>query len=146
MLLQFWSIFHTIDASCKQKIYLYQSLCEKCPNKTFFLVCFFLYSDLIQKNTDQKNIRIWILFTQCNTMRCINKILFKIKVTSKYKERKCECSSDFKSKWIFALIFSSEQRHQFWTLFTQCSTIRCINKILFKINVTSKRKERKCEC
>ena len=34
------------------------TLREKCPNKEFFLVCIFLYSD-------QKKLRIWTLFTQC---------------------------------------------------------------------------------
>ena len=31
----------------------------------FFLVHIFLYSDWIQENTDQKNLRIRTLFTQC---------------------------------------------------------------------------------
>ena len=38
---------------------------QKCPNTELFLVRIFLYSDWIQKNTDQKHLRIWILFTQC---------------------------------------------------------------------------------
>ena len=45
-----------------------EALSRKCPNTEFFLVCIFLYSDpylvQIQKNTDQKNLRIWTLFTQ----------------------------------------------------------------------------------
>ena len=35
---------------------------EKCPNTEFFLVRIFLYLDWIQENTDQKKLRIWILF------------------------------------------------------------------------------------
>ena len=34
------------------------TLREKCPNTDFFLV-------LLQKNTEQKKLRIWTLFTQC---------------------------------------------------------------------------------
>ena len=42
----------------------YYSLREKCPNTELFLVRIFLYLDWIQKNTDQKLLRIWTLFTQ----------------------------------------------------------------------------------
>ena len=42
------------------------TLREKCPNTEFFLVPIFLYSVRIQENTDQKKLRIWTLFTQCN--------------------------------------------------------------------------------
>ena len=35
-----------------------EALREKCPNTEFFLLRIFLYSD-------QKKIRIWTLFTQC---------------------------------------------------------------------------------
>ena len=51
---------------------------ENCPNAEFFLVRIFLYwtefGDLlreslysirVQENTDQKKLRIWTLFTQC---------------------------------------------------------------------------------
>ena len=41
------------------------SLCEKCPNMEFFLVCIFLYSVQIQENKDQKKLCIRTLFTQC---------------------------------------------------------------------------------
>ena len=40
------------------------SLCDKCPDTEFFLVRIFPYSDWIRENTDQKNLRIWTLFTQ----------------------------------------------------------------------------------
>ena len=43
------------------------SLREKCPNTELFLVRIFLYSIRIQENTDQKQLRIWTLFTQCIT-------------------------------------------------------------------------------
>ena len=56
------------------------SLCEKCPNTEFFLVCIFHirteYGDLrskfpysvrIRENRDKKKHRIWTLFTQCIT-------------------------------------------------------------------------------
>ena len=38
----------------KWDIKLYGSLPEKCPNREFFLVHIFLYSDWTQENTDQK--------------------------------------------------------------------------------------------
>ena len=38
--------------------------CENCPNKEFFLFRILLYSVRMQENTDQKNLRIWALFTQ----------------------------------------------------------------------------------
>ena len=40
------------------------ALCEKCPNTEYFLVHVFPYSVRMRKDTDQKKIRIWILFTQ----------------------------------------------------------------------------------
>ena len=43
------------------------TLREKCPNAEFFLILFLLYSDWIQENTDQKKLRIWILFAQCHS-------------------------------------------------------------------------------
>ena len=46
------------------------SLREKCPNTGFFLVRIFLYSVQIQENTDQKELRIWKLFTQCFLSTC----------------------------------------------------------------------------
>ena len=41
------------------------TLRKKCPNMEFFLIRIFLYSVRIQKNADQKKLRIWTLFTQC---------------------------------------------------------------------------------
>ena len=41
------------------------SLREKCQNIEFFSGPYFLYSDWIQENTDQKKLRIWTLFAQC---------------------------------------------------------------------------------
>ena len=41
------------------------SLCEKCPNRSYFLVPIFLYLFGIQENTDQKKLRISVHFTQC---------------------------------------------------------------------------------
>ena len=46
------------------RLLYHMTLPEKCPNTEFFLVCFFLYSDWIKENTDQKKLRIWTLFTQ----------------------------------------------------------------------------------
>ena len=40
------------------------SLCEKCPNTEFYLVRIFLYSVLIQENTDQKILRFLTRFSQ----------------------------------------------------------------------------------
>ena len=41
-----------------------RTLREKCSNTEFFLVRIFPYFDRIRGNTDQKNLRIWTLFTQ----------------------------------------------------------------------------------
>ena len=49
------------------------TLREKCPNTEFFLVCIFLYSVRIQENTDQKRLRIWTLFTQCDVYNSSSK-------------------------------------------------------------------------
>ena len=43
------------------------SLCEKCPNNEFFLVCI-----LMRENADQKKLRMWTLFTQCIDSRTQN--------------------------------------------------------------------------
>ena len=42
---------------------LFVTLREKCPNTEFFQVRIFLHSVRIQENTEQKNLRIWTLFT-----------------------------------------------------------------------------------
>ena len=59
-------------SACRKNILRNYALCwnftplhEKCPNAEFFLVRIFLYSVRIQKNTDQKKLCIWIIFTQC---------------------------------------------------------------------------------
>ena len=46
--------------NCSQSHFLQAILREKYPNTEFFLVLIFPYSDQI-------NLRIWTLFTQCNT-------------------------------------------------------------------------------
>ena len=48
------------------EVFFKLTLREKCPNTGFFLVRIFLYSNWIQENTDQKNLRSWTLFVQCN--------------------------------------------------------------------------------
>ena len=55
--------FRKQNAIVKQN-FIAKSLREKCPNTEFFLVRIFLYLDWIQKNVDQKKLRIWTLFTQ----------------------------------------------------------------------------------
>ena len=40
------------------------SLCEKCPNTEFFLVCIFWYLDWIRENMGQKKLRIGTIFKQ----------------------------------------------------------------------------------
>ena len=50
------------------------SLCEKCPNTEFLLFRIFPYSIQIRKNTDQKKLRIWTLFTQCLTILMIPRV------------------------------------------------------------------------
>ena len=42
------------------------TLHKKCPNTELILVRIFLCSDWMQENTDQKYLRIWTLFAQCN--------------------------------------------------------------------------------
>ena len=46
--------------------FLSLTLSQKCPNTEFFLGRMFLYLIRIQENTDQKKLRIWTLFRQCN--------------------------------------------------------------------------------
>ena len=54
-------------------LHMLTTLLEKCPNTDFFSGSYFpifglnteIYSVGIQENTDQKNLRIWTLFTQC---------------------------------------------------------------------------------
>ena len=41
-----------------------KSLCKKCANTEIFLVRIFPYSVQIRKNTDQKKLHIWTLFSQ----------------------------------------------------------------------------------
>ena len=41
-----------------------QTLRGKRPDTEFFQVLIFLYLDWIQENADQKNFRIWTLFTE----------------------------------------------------------------------------------
>ena len=41
-----------------------QTLRKKCPNMEFFLVRIFLYSDWMQENAGQKNLRIWTFLMQ----------------------------------------------------------------------------------
>ena len=65
-------IFHKF--TCKEyseikaviSLILKLTLREKCPNTEFFLVRIFPHSDWIRENMDQKKLRIWTLFTQCN--------------------------------------------------------------------------------
>ena len=45
---------------------------KKCPKREFFLVRIFPYLDSIQKKTDQKTLRIWTLFTQCEIFDIIS--------------------------------------------------------------------------
>ena len=47
------------------------TLHEKCPNTELLLIRIFLYSVQIQENTDQKLLRIWTLFMQCQRQRCV---------------------------------------------------------------------------
>ena len=48
--------------------YSAKHLRKMCSNTEVFLVRIFLYSDWIQKNTDQKKLRIWTLFTQWSAL------------------------------------------------------------------------------
>ena len=67
-----WSIYKIIKCS---HILVTSSLCEKCPNREFFLVRIFLYSEWVrskslysvqmQESTNQEILRIWTLLTQC---------------------------------------------------------------------------------
>ena len=59
-------IYNTQILLNKCSLYLLIPLREKCSNTEFFLVRVFLYLDLIQKNTDQTNLRIWTFFKKCS--------------------------------------------------------------------------------
>ena len=54
------------------------TLREKCPNTDFFLVRIFLYSVQIQENADQKKLRIWQLFTQCEVVISLAKLQINV--------------------------------------------------------------------
>ena len=118
------------------------SLREKCPNKEFFLVRIFLYSDWIlrkspfsvqiQENTEQKKLRIWTLFTQwldtfyrCNkklllpesgNIRNIKEILPK-KKKKKGHNKKYTSIKEKKAELILkklSVTFSKKKRKQAW--------------------------------
>ena len=57
--------FHFLDIYFSGEVCPELTLREKCPNTEFFLVRIFLYSIGMQESTDQKKLRIWTLFTQC---------------------------------------------------------------------------------
>ena len=50
------------------------TLREKCLNTEFFLVRKSPFSVRIQENTDQKKLRIWTLFTQCNLLATMGQL------------------------------------------------------------------------
>ena len=52
----------------------HQTWREKCPNTEFFLGRIFLYSVQTSGNMDQKNLRIWTLFTQWGFKRLAESI------------------------------------------------------------------------
>ena len=57
-----WKITDLVEVKyywCSFKYYQTLALRKKCPNTEFFLVRIFQHSD-------QKKLRIWTLFTQCN--------------------------------------------------------------------------------
>ena len=84
----FWSVFSRIRTEYRE------ILREKCPNTEFFLVCILphsgrirrdtisLYLVRIRKNTDQKKLRIWTLFTQCPLFKFMSTV-FEIVVSHK---------------------------------------------------------------
>ena len=59
------SQFSGLVQFCLISLLFAKTLREKCPKTGFFLVRIFLYSVQIQKNADQKKLRLWTLFTQC---------------------------------------------------------------------------------
>ena len=67
------------------------TLRKKCPKAEFFLVCIFLYSVPIQKNTNQKKLRIWTLFTQCKQILILRYYLTHFRLMLHfYLHWKCE--------------------------------------------------------
>ena len=74
---------------------------EKCPNTEFFLVCIFLYSDWIQENTDQRKLRLWILFTQCKFKTLCSKYVYFMKVSlRKNHENPNFCETAFERNFV----------------------------------------------
>ena len=59
-----WSMYQYGNTWAMHLHYIWHTLHEKCPNPEFLLVRIAFYLDWIQENTDQKNLRIWTLFTQ----------------------------------------------------------------------------------
>ena len=55
--------------TCKFRCFVHHLLREKCPNAEIFLVRIFMYSDWIEENTDQKQLRIWTIFTQWHCVK-----------------------------------------------------------------------------
>ena len=47
--------------------YFCHFLREKCPNTEIFLVRIFLYPVQMQGNAERKNLRVWTLFTKCES-------------------------------------------------------------------------------
>ena len=56
------------DNDCWEKELPSITLREKCPNTEFFLVRILPYPVQMRESTDQKKLRIWTLFTQCQLL------------------------------------------------------------------------------
>ena len=78
-------------------LYSKSPLREKCPNTKYFLVCIFPYSD-------QKKLRIWILFTQCSCIIIIRNACWPKKDVISTKRIKTDQRSAFKNDALNALL------------------------------------------
>ena len=104
------------------------SLREKCPNTEFFPVRIFLYSFLIQENTDQKKLRIWTLFTLCVTLQLLlkgdfSKFLEKLLLGAchahvRFFDRVAKCRNfDYFTKKSSVMAFSRVLGCRLWSCF-----------------------------
>ena len=91
------TINHDLWRVCVNKLILH----EKCPNTEFFLVRIFLYSDWMQENTDQRKLRLWILFTQCKFKTLCSKYVYFMKVPlRKNHENPNFCETAFERNFV----------------------------------------------
>ena len=115
------------------------SLREKCPGMEFFLVRIFPHSDWIRENTDQKNLRIWTLSTQCVSSASIRQFMY----VNLWKIVFIMESNVFviPSYHLLVQIKKWKQQNNLWNLFKTCNRnnrmtsagLKCMRKSIFLV-------------